>query len=558
MNLSAPLASSRPYACSTRARLQIAVGLGVLSIIIGLTAAILSWCGGHLVYSLDDPLIALAMGWHLAQGDFGINAGEAASPASSILFPFVLAGFAWTRWQIWAPLVLNAAAAIVTSAAFAAALCRYGIVQRREQIGRASVLLIVFCVATNLIGVVFCGLEHSLHTLTCVIVVFGLARAFDTGRANAVLVVAIILMPLWRFEGVAFAILAIGALAATRHWRHAAAALLGVVLTLALYMGAMHILGLPLLPSSVLAKSAVANDFVGPSSAFTPLFGLIAHNASENFNREELPLAVLMALALAHTGWRLVSRRRASPGRVAEWSLWQESVFAAAIVGAMLAQLLFGRGGGFLRYGVYSVAIGSAGNLVLWRGAMERFFARSNLIGDLLAAIALISVGLLYVVETAATPLAARGIYEQQYQMRRLAVDYYAGPVAVNDLGWVSYRNPNYVLDLYGLGSEAARQARLLEDQDKTWMGRLVRAQDIGMVMLYADKFSSVIPREWTPVAMLRAPHYIAPEIDTVTIYATSDAATAAVRQAVMRLQAGGSPGHITLAVSRFAGAAAR
>ena len=35
-------------------------------------------------------------------------------------------------------------------------------------------------------------------------------------------------------------------------------------------------------------------------------------------------------------------------------------------------------------------------------------------------------------------------IYYQQQQMHRFAADYYKGNVAVNDLGWVAYKNDNY------------------------------------------------------------------------------------------------------------------
>jgi hypothetical protein len=55
-----------------------------------------------------------------------------------------------------------------------------------------------------------------------------------------------------------------------------------------------------------------------------------------------------------------------------------------------------------------------------------------------------------YVKGTLETPLAGRGVYEQQYQMHRFAVEFYKRPVAVNDLGWVSYRNPNYVFGPLG------------------------------------------------------------------------------------------------------------
>ncbi|MDX1696293.1 MAG: hypothetical protein R3208_21185, partial [Ketobacteraceae bacterium] len=57
-----------------------------------------------------------------------------------------------------------------------------------------------------------------------------------------------------------------------------------------------------------------------------------------------------------------------------------------------------------------------------------------------------------YVVNLVTVPIASNNIYQQQYQMHRFAVEYYNKPLAVNDLGYVSYNNDNYVLDLWGAG----------------------------------------------------------------------------------------------------------
>jgi hypothetical protein len=99
-----------------------------------IAVAIVWWCDGHLVYSLDDPYISLSLGQHIAQGEYGINTGEGSSPSSSILYPLLLALFGWTAWQEFVPLLANAAAAIATALMFVAAACRYGIVTGREQV----------------------------------------------------------------------------------------------------------------------------------------------------------------------------------------------------------------------------------------------------------------------------------------------------------------------------------------------------------------------------------------------------------------------------------------
>ena len=68
-------------------------------------------CG--VVYSLDDPYIHLALARQILHGHYGINPGEFAAPSSSILWPFLLAPFAFTRLVEFLPLVINLAALLV-------------------------------------------------------------------------------------------------------------------------------------------------------------------------------------------------------------------------------------------------------------------------------------------------------------------------------------------------------------------------------------------------------------------------------------------------------------
>jgi hypothetical protein len=81
----------------------------------GELAAIVLLNGGHFTYALDDAYIHLALARNIAHGHYGVNAGEFAAPASSALWPFLLAPFAalaatrgrrwsstcWRRWPHW-------------------------------------------------------------------------------------------------------------------------------------------------------------------------------------------------------------------------------------------------------------------------------------------------------------------------------------------------------------------------------------------------------------------------------------------------------------------------
>jgi hypothetical protein len=518
-----------PGALTAERRLGATVVVLLSLAIAGITAAILSLCQGHLIYSLDDPYISLALSDHIAHGHYGINADEAASPSSSILFPFLLAAFAWAPWQDWMPLIVNSAAACAAGLLFAREFCRNGIARPGHLVG-ATILLVTLCLSTNVVGLVFTGLEHSLHLATSVFVVFGIARTLKTDSMPRGLAVAIFLLPLWRFEGMALAGLALTALAIAGHRRTAFVTGLLICLAIGLYMTAMTRLGLPFLPSSVLVKSDVARQTAGGAAGLAALWQTVwANLVSGAGNVEAYPVYLFFAVALAHAVLRRFGWISGDP----EWrSFGNELLFAGAVAGALLAHILFGAWGWFARYEAYVVAIGLAGSLVLWRRALAAAMARGA-VAVVIGVLGLMCIGQRFLTVEAVTPIASLAIYEQNYQMRRFVVDFYRQPVGVNDIGWVSYCNPHYVLDLWGLGSETARLKRAGAAHNPLWLKDLVDARRIGVVIIYDEWFPGQIPESWRRLATLKAAHRMAAPFDTMSVYATSAAATPAVLTAL-------------------------
>jgi hypothetical protein len=372
--------------------------------------------------------------------------------------------------------------------------------------------------AINIIGLVFIGLEHSLHVLTAIYVILALARALETGRVPRSLIVAIVLLPLWRFEGLAQAGLSILALGCARHWRPAAVAAVAITGALAIYIAGMTALGLPPLPSSVLVKSDITH--AGGIAALW--HGMWANLVGSLANPEAYPAFLLLGLIIT------------PPLRAPTKTSRRDWLVAAVAAGTLVAHILFGAWGWFARYEDYAIAAGLSGAIVLWREKLAALLARPRLIPVAAYAVALLAVGRIYVFAEVATPIASLGIYEQQYQMHRFATEFYRRPVGVNDLGWVGYRNPNYVLDLWGLGSETARTLRANAANDPSWLERLVAQRGIGVVMIYDEWFTGQVPPSWRRVAELKAAHRMTSPFDTVRFYLTTPdaapAATAALR----------------------------
>jgi hypothetical protein len=143
--------------------------------------------------------------------------------------------------------------------------------------------------------------------------------------------------------------------------------------------------------------------------------------------------------------------------------------------------------------------------------------------------------------------------------MARFAAYYWPDPVAVNDVGLVSYRDDDYVLDLWGLANPEARRARgggiypsdAAADpsdaeavvgnvsanseggssvEEGQWMRRLADRHSVTAAMIYSSWFTHV-PAQWEPVAYLS---FTGPNINSggtdVTFYATSNKDAARLR----------------------------
>ena len=480
-----------------------AVALGIWGVLVlGIVLGMLALPHGRLGYTLDDPYIHLALAERIALGHYGINLGEVTAPSSSILWPFLLVPGAGTAWHVWLPLGISLACGAATALLLGRLVDRLPWAAGADWGRIALVLLLV--VAGNLAGLPFTGMEHSLQVLLAAACAWGLAEAMRGRPIPLWCLAAAALGPAVRYEMFALVGALMIGLAGQRRWA-AAAGLLAVALVLPVGFGAWLVSeGLPPLPNSVLAKSDV---YAGADGMLGPVLALVSNAVLELLRHPRrwpyLALLVLLAaLAL-----------RAPP--VQRWPL-------AGAVAALGLHALVGRFGWFFRYEIYALLFGALVLVVALAGASRAWRLAGAAV--LLAAAAAQSPAALQ------SPRAAQNVQDQQYQMHRFVADYWRQDVAVNDLGWVSYRiDPKrYVLDLYGLASnEALRQ----KHKDAPWMEAMVRRHGIRLAMIYPWWFEGV-PESWVRVAELRlSGPRISPAGDNVTFYATEPEAEVELRQ---------------------------
>jgi hypothetical protein len=446
-------------------------------------------CG--VVYSLDDPYIHLALARQILHGHYGINPAEFAAPSSSILWPFLLAPFAFTRLSEFLPLVINLAALVVAVWWLQRWLEAY------LSLWWALVATTALAFALNLYGLVLSGMENSLQVTLVIVVALSLMRE----RLGWPFWLSIVVLPLIRYEGLAISlpVLAHLVLSAGQRARALAAGMI-VAAGVGGFSLFLYSHGVGLLPASVLAK--------GGLTLLQKLPGLdtILNNIDQQFCF--VALAVFAAILFVREG------------RSREAML--------LVIAPTAAHLLFGRYGWFGRYHIYFAAwIVILFVTVYARAGLLKFRFLSAAIALCFAYASIDSM-----IATLTTPLGSRNIADQQKQMAIIARDYLDEPVAVNDLGFVSFYARRYILDLGGLASYEALRARA-SPATEVWVAELMGRHHVEHAMVY-DGLYARRPANWIRVATLHLPlPWVTVGGDEVAFYSTSPEAAAHFREAL-------------------------
>lgn len=449
-------------------------------LLMSLAMFLLIWraTGHHFNYSLDDPLIHLAVAEGIARGTYGINPGETSSPSSSVVWPFLLAPFTHQAFSVWMPLILNTLLSIAACILLGRYVRRWYLDRNPHipllfQIAIATLLII----AANLIGLTYIGMEHVLQIVLIVGCCHGIIAAYYGNSVPRSALIMAALAPAVRYEDLAFT-LAVAMVCLIQRRPRAAALTFGLSLVPLLGMALfLHSRGLGFLPNSVLLKGG--GDYTGPHPFLFHLrsFALNFYLYFRNPGRTPITLMVFLLGVLA-------------------WRKRHDALRYRILLACLLAcglMMVIGPYGWFYRY---DVCLRIFAFLILL-GALSEMKRFTPLAALALAAVAAVT----YINPLRDSPEFAREIFVQQRQMARFSHDYYRGNVAVNDIGWVSYRADHqyYVLDLFGLASPEAMKTKKTTE----WMDDITRRHHIGLVMIYKDWFPAA-PASWHELGELR------------------------------------------------------
>lgn len=442
--------------------------------------------GWAFEYPLDDVYIHLAMAEQIAAGGYGVNSGEYASAASSPIYPILLTPFSGSAWQRWLPLLWNLAALFVGAWLFGLALARGGY-------GRFGILLAAVApLALSMYMTAFTGMENMLHVAASLAIVLGLWRYVESGSVGVLLIMGVVLAPAIRLEGLGLALVAATVVALLGNLRSGIGLLFLALFPVAVFVAVLASLGLDPLPNSVVAKlsDSGAEGFLGK-------LGLNSRTYGGRF------LLILSACVLLLGVAELRRNRR-------------KGYFALAIAASGFAHLMFGSTGWMDRYETYAT-VSQVAALALMLGTVSSFNRKAAITAALAGG--LFTYGPYALAVYAWNPKA---IAAQHGEMARFAKEYLKSPVAVNDIGYIAWQNPDYVLDLWGLASPEALALRL-SDGSAGWAGPLAEEKGVRLAMVYDKWLSEAVPVTWVRLGVLHL------EVPTaflgdreVTFYATN------------------------------------
>ena len=473
--------------------------------------AILWHTNGRLTFTMDDPMIHFRLAEQISHGTYGINPGEAASVSSSVIWPLLFVPFARFGGVTWIAMGINMVATIVSFNLMYRVFVDVIGVSRAWRIVCVMLVLAVG-VALRVGDIAFTGLEHSLQLALILSVVVGLSRLMRGDESPWLWKVTMIL-PLIRFESILITVV-VAAVAWTLGLKRRAGWLIAVPLVaLALFSGFLMLVGLGPVPNSVAVK---ASD--GGANSVSMLAAVTVRWMHLTTNETSRQLIVLVGLCAALVAVAL--RRRVAQRTEAVWMVGAVGVFLVALSSQI----------GVARYLVAPSVFLVCSAVALLPHMVERQNAttlRRLMFGGLVVLIALALPGSRW----DKIGSDAAGIYNQQYQLHRFVVEYLREPVAVNDLGEVSFHNPFRVVDLWGIGDQDNLHARLSGDPD--WVDHQLDRSGVEVAIVYSGWFPSPFGGDWKHVGRLRTLRKGGAAELTVDFYVATSEAEDRVRSAM-------------------------
>jgi hypothetical protein len=468
---------------------------------------------GLFVYAQDDPYIHLAIARTLAEhGVWGVRGDEFASASSSPLWTLLMA----LSWKVgirtvWWPFVVNVLCGVAVIGVADRSLAT--ILSARARLLWLVALVLIVPLPT----LAFIGMEHSLQLLLTIALVSTAVSVASTagGEGEGRMHLLAMALVATRYEGL-FVVAATG-LVLWRSGRIRTAVTLGAVALLPVLIAggyfAAH--GGTILPNSVLMKSAPARFGTlgaGISAVLADWASVVV------LYRRPVELTLLVAVLIG-----LISIAR-SPHAGARARRFGEVFVITLLLHAALVKLEF-----FYRYEAYLVALGLLA-LGLLAGELEALDPRRRVVVRTVPALTLmVALGMPLVIRAMTglgeVPGAVGNVFEQQYQMGLFFQAAYPDvPIAVNDIGAVSWLSTSPIVDVYGLATQEVADMKRHGEWNAEALESLATQRGVKAAAVYERVLAPLIPQSWILIGEWQIRNNVAVSEDTVGFYAPSSA----------------------------------
>ncbi len=500
---------------------------GIISafILMGITLLILKQTEWHFAYTLDDPYIHLKLAQNILSGHYGINLSEYSAPSSSILWPFLLAPFAFLGSVFeYMPLIINVVCALLSVIILDQFFIQLPTLKRTF----LSILIMLTC---NVYGIVFTGMEHSLQVLCVVFITYCLCypEVLQQKKIQLIFFLSLFLLPLVRYEGFALSIPILFYTYIHGYKKQALICFIAVMCVVSGFSLFLYTHDLGYLPSSVMAKTAFFHGTTNYPSVLRVLYN-VARNLKYFYHIYIIAFGLFL------------------------YFLKRNKYLGGVILTSSVLHLLFGQCDWFGRYEVYQLIF--IVMIVLY--VLLKIPNQRILLFSVILILCIFNLSF-YILNT---PLASSNTYHQQEQMARIT-QMLDDKVALNDIGSVSFRSKHEILDIFGLSSIQALKFRLASRGNNTdmllnniglmysrskhgifdiwtfieelkvklekainndWINTLLKEKNIKFIMIY-DVYFPNRPNDWIKIATLYLNQQrITTASSYVSFYATDDA----------------------------------
>lgn len=495
-----------------------------LAALVGLSIWNMRSTTGHIVFSLDDPYIHLAMARTIAEhGTWGISPDAFTATSSSPLYLLLLSAVFWlaTPSAYWAWLFA------VAGGLFVAALLAARVVETVSRRSVAMIISLLVIVGVGLPEISMTGMEHTLHITAVLAVLIFLEKRLSIPASNRrddiPLAAAMFVAAALRYETLFVIVPVLWVLWRAKNRRSAIVVSMAGVLP-AVSVGVLQLLnGAMVLPNSIALKGVMTDgEFLAHATRFKALV--------------TTPEILVMLIVTALWWFDAVRRGEKNPRNNQLLSL---VFFATVILHAAFART-------DRRYIGYLMAMGFWVLIPVFRVWAEEIAAavsngnKNGLKHARRFAVALAVTVLVF-------PFLDRGwelkrlaslgqdIHAQQYQMARFLGRFYEHQtIGLNDIGMVSWAGKNRVLDFWGLADNEIARMRMQSELSPDQMRRLAAERGVEVVAIYSHWFlrEKGLPEQWQLVGRWQ----ISSEIQTnaasnaVDFFATSPAAAESLR----------------------------